>query len=80
MLTRQICSVIRRTCFLAQGVTLRADVFHPQDLGREVFAFETALAMAKQANLPKTILIAVQRTKSRKSGKILLKLNVGYPE
>lgn len=77
MLTRRIFSVIRKICFLAQGVTLRADVSHLQDLGREVFGSETALA--KQANLPKTILTAVQ-TKSRKSGNILLKLNKCYPE
>lgn len=61
MLTRQICSLMRNSCFLTQGVILHADVSYLQDLAGELFGFETALG--QQAKLPRTILTVVQRTK-----------------
>lgn len=67
---------MRNSYFLAQEVTLRADVSHLQGLAGELFRLETALG--EQAKLPKTILTAVQRAKDRKSDTILLKLNICY--
>ena len=66
MLTKQICCLMRSSCFQAQGVTLHAHESRLQNLAADVFGFETALV--EQVKPPKTILTAVQRTKDRSQG------------